>query len=111
MVITLEELAKKFGRTRRRIFIFVCDNPNCTRLDVELEIYGRRIYPKSNVVPAHLTGIRRFLERWTEYKMTSIPISSYRGHGKPPHRYKIVYKTKTELAQRPQPTGSANVTP
>jgi hypothetical protein len=103
-----------FGPRRREIFIYVFDNPGCTRDEIELAIYGKLLATNNKVVTVHLSRIKTMLDRWTNFQLVSYPSNIRPPHaGKARFAYKITFKPsvrieKTTVAN--QTAGPNNVT-
>lgn len=63
-----------FSLTTQRIFDFIWNNPNCSKLEIEQAIYGKVLV--SNVVNVHISKIRNRL-RDTTYRLIRVSGGKY----------------------------------
>lgn len=58
-----------FSLCQQRVFNYIWDHSNCTKADVEVGVYGRKLY--SNVIHVHISKIRNTL-RGTPYRLINV---------------------------------------
>lgn len=63
-----------FALCPQRIFNYIWDNPDCSKLEIEKAVYGKAL--KSNIVHVHLSKIHNRL-RDTSYRLIRISGGKY----------------------------------